>query len=62
MIKFIKEIFTAENFKRAMLYSSLANPNIRSSEFIHLTNVLKDMDAKNIDNNIVKEVKAKKVA
>lgn len=62
MIKFIKEIFSAENFKRAMLYSSIANPNISSSEFVHLSKVLKDMDAKNIDKNIAKEANIKKVA
>ena len=61
MMKFIKEIFSVENLKRAIIYSSLANPNINTSEFIHLTNVLKDMDNKNI-NNIDKELNIEKVA
>ena len=62
MLKFIKEIFSVENFKKAMLYSALTKPNISSSEFVHLSKVLKDMDTKNIDKNIAKEGNIKKVA
>lgn len=62
MLKLIKEIFSLDNLKKAMLYSALTKPNINSSEFAHLSNVLRDMDAKNIDDNITKEVNTKKVA
>ena len=58
MIKFIKEIFSAENLRRAMVYSSFANPSIGSEEIVRLAKVLRNMDAKNIN----KEVNIKKVA
>lgn len=61
MIKFIKEIFSIENLKRTIIYSSLADPNISTSEFIHLSNILRDMDDKDI-NDIDKEVNIEKVA
>lgn len=44
MLKFIKEIFSEENLKRAMIYGSLTNQNISSTELVYLTNVLRDMD------------------
>lgn len=62
MMKFIKEIFNGENLKKAMLCSSLAKPNANAYELTHSFNVFRDMDAKNIDKNIVKEVDMKKVA
>lgn len=62
MIKLIKEIFSVENLKKSMVYSALANPNISSSDFLHLSNVLADMDAKNVNNSINKKVNIKKVA
>lgn len=62
MIKFIKEIFSTENLKKAMVYNSLANPNIRPSEFVHLRNVLKNMDSKNINKSINKEANIQKIA
>lgn len=62
MIKFIKEIFSGENLKKAMVYASLGNPNISSSQFAHLSNVLRNMDAENISKSINKEINIKKVA
>lgn len=58
MIKFVKEVFSAENLKKALVYASLANPTISPTEFVHLSNILRDMDSKNINS----EVNIKKVA
>lgn len=62
MIKFIKEIFSVENLQKAMVYGSLSNPNLTTTELIHLSNVLRDMDAKNINSDITKEKNIKKAA
>ncbi|AJH02191.1 hypothetical protein LF65_05684 [Clostridium beijerinckii] len=62
MIKLIKEIFNTENLKKAMVYGAMANPNIGTVELEHLSNVLRNMDVKNINKSINKEVNIKKVA
>ncbi len=46
MIKFIKEIFSAENLKKAMVYSSFMNPKLTASDYLHLNNILRDMNSK----------------
>lgn len=49
MIKFIKEIFSFENFKKAMLYSLSSRPNLTTDDYKNLTNILKDIDQKDIN-------------
>lgn len=60
MIKFIKEIFSSENLKRAMILVSLTKPNITTSDCLYLHEVIRDMDAKDIDIN--EEILTKKAA
>lgn len=62
MKKFFKEVFSAENLKKAMIYGSLANPNISVSELVRLSNVLREMEAESINKSINKEAKIKKAA
>ncbi|WP_459479499.1 hypothetical protein [Clostridium saccharoperbutylacetonicum] len=62
MIKLIKEIFSSENLKRAMIYGSFTNPNITASQLKNLSSVLKNMDAKDINKSITKDSNSKKVA
>ena len=58
MIKFIKEVFSSNNLKKAMIYSSLSNPNITVSECLNLMSSLKEMDAE----IVTEKISAKKVA
>ena len=58
MIKFIKEIFSSENLKKAMIYGLLSQPHVTTSEYVRLAKILRDMDAKNIN----KEIQIKKAA
>lgn len=56
MIKFIKNIFSFENLKRAMMYSAFTQANLTTSDYINLINVLK-----NDHNNSDKTMQLKKV-
>ena len=58
MIKLLKEIFSSENLKKAMISSLLLSPNLTSSEYLRLANLYRDMNAK----NITKEIQTKKAA
>jgi len=58
MIKFIKEIFSSENLKKAMIGTLFVNPNLTATEYAHLAKIYRDLNAKTIN----KEIQLKKVA
>lgn len=51
MIKFIKEIFSSENLKKATIYSLLSNPNISSAQLKTLANEVRNMEIKAVNNS-----------
>lgn len=50
MINFIKEVFSAENFKRFKVYLAMSNQNIRPNELIFLNGVIKELDEQDANN------------
>lgn len=50
MINFIKEVFSAENFKRLKVYLAMSNQNIRPNELIFLNGVIKELDEQDANN------------
>lgn len=44
MMNFIKEVFSAENFKRFKMHLAMSNQNIRPDELIFLNSVIKELD------------------
>ena len=62
MKKFFKEIFSSENLRKATIYALLSQSNITASDYIRLTNALRDMESKNITHSVNKDAKIKNVA
>lgn len=60
MIKFLKEIFSSKNIKRALIYNSLAQEHYTATDVKILIDIIKDLDSKDV--NITEEKQMKKAA
>jgi hypothetical protein len=60
MKKFIKELFSLENLKKAGIYSLLSQSNLPTSEYVRFANLLRDMETNN--TTIEVQTKIKKAA
>lgn len=48
MVKLIKEIFSLENIKKAMVLGLLSNPNLTKYDYLNLNSVIKYMENKEV--------------
>jgi len=58
MIKLLKEMFSSENLKKAMVTNLYFNPSLTAQDYLRLANLYKDITEK----NITKEIQTKKAA
>lgn len=59
MKKFLKEIFSKENLKKAMIYASFTNPRLTSADYLALNNILRETK---VNTNTKTQIQMKKAS